>query len=360
MTLVAIFQEAVEASHPARVLPQALQNIEGDNLHLVALGKAGESMALSALQALQGRIRGGVVVGKHPAQLPPPFEYLRGGHPIPDARSEAAGRRLQSYLRDLPEGATVIVLLSGGASSLAEIPKEGVSLAEIIDLNRHLMSSGLPIEEMNRQRGQLSDLKWGGLNRWLPPGTTTLVISDVIDSPPEFVGSGPTAGGGPLEVVADCQTLLQAALQAARRRGLPARVYSGALRGEARQVAKDLANLEQPGLWLAVGETSVTVSGSGRGGRCQELALAFALEAQLKSPRLLLAAASDGEDGEGIEVAGAWSDATTVARARALGLDAAAYLQDNDSHAFFAKIGQHVQVGPTGTNVNDLMILYRQ
>jgi hydroxypyruvate reductase len=354
-TLCRIYLAAVAACHPRGRIPAALTSFPDHPVHLIALGKAADTMALAALETLGKRIIGGVVVGKYPARLPAPLHYYRGGHPVPNLHSEAAGRQVLAYLQELDEQASVLVLLSGGASSLVEVPRPGVGLDEIIQLNRSLMKLGLPIEEMNRRRARLSALKGGGLNQWLPVTTRTLVLSDVVDSPPEVIGSGPTAGR-PMQVVADSATLLEAALQAAHELGLRGQVYHRALRGEARQVGLELARWKQAGLWLAVGETTVNVTGCGRGGRCQEIALAFALEAEGQGPRLLLSAGSDGEDGS--DQAGAWADAETVGRARALGLEAAESLRANDSYTFFAQVDQHIHTGRSGTNVNDLVLLY--
>jgi len=314
-------------------------------------------MARVACQILGTHVKSGLVISKTLQPLPRPLIGLQGDHPIPGENSLRAGQALQKYCRSLSTQEQVLVLLSGGASSLVELPRPGIELEEVVRLNQQLLREGCPIEEINHRRARLSQIKGGGLAAWLPDTTTTLVLSDVLEAPLEVVGSGPTAGL-PLTRVADCQTLLQAACQAARQRGLQPQIYKSYLRGEAAQAGRELARWASPGLWIATGETTVTLTGPGRGGRCQEMALAFATEASPDCPRLLLAGGSDGEDGPGMGVAGAWADHHTGARAREQGLDPQFYLAEQNSYEFFRALGQHLKTGPTGTNLNDLMLLW--
>lgn len=352
-----IFAEALAACHPRCLLPQHLPAAQAQNLHLIALGKAAPAMAQVASEVLGARIRSGLVVSKTLSPLPQPFIGLQGNHPVPGADSLRAGQALLNYCRNLPAQDQVLVLLSGGASSLVELPRPGVSLEEVAQLNRQLLREGWPIEEMNRRRAQFSQIKGGGLATWLPPNTVTLVLSDVLDAPLEVVGSGPTAGL-PLTLVGDSQSLLQAACESARRLGLEPQIYNPYLRGEASRVGQELARWTSPGLWIAAGETTVTVTGPGRGGRCQELVLAFVCEADPHSPRTLLAAGSDGEDGPDMTVAGAWADQDTSTQARQRGREPERYRAEQNSFEFFQAMGQHLTTGPTGTNLNDLVLLW--
>lgn len=327
-------RRAIEACHPRQVLKGRLAPVP---TFLVALGKCAESMARVAIEDLGPEFRGGILISKYPTELEG-MECLQGGHPVPNADSFAAGQALLAALARRPPGEPITLLLSGGSSSLVEVPRAGVLAQEIVDLNRELMGSGQPIEEMNRRRAQLSALKGGGLLAYLRGPLRTLVLAD---APAQWVGSGPTQGT-PLEVIAEASTMLEA---------LPEAVRLEPLVGEARLRGEQLAQLDRPGLYACVGECGVTVRGTGRGGRCQELALSFALASRGKSPRRLLAVASDGEDGQ--DVAGAWADSVTAERVPGGQED----LNNNDSFAFFVRAGQHLQSGPTGTNVNDLVLL---
>ena len=352
--LEALYRQALVRAHPSRCLPRVLSregqllrvgphSAPAQDVRLLAIGKAAAAMTEAAEALLGDCITDGLLVTKQPMSHPR-FEVCIGGHPLPDSGSLAAGGRVWDFAQQTPASATVLVLLSGGASALVELPRAGHSWAEVLALYRELLRSGLPIEEINRRRSLLSLLKGGGLGRKLPPQNFTLVLSDVVDSPLEVVGSGLTAGQ-PMVLVADGKSMLQ---------DLPAIVFCDHLRGEAREVGRLMAAVQAPGLYAAVGETTVTVTGSGRGGRCQELALSFALAAQGRRVELL-AAGSDGEDGSS-DVAGARVDGGSVARARALGLDPEALLANHDSYAFFSALGEHVRTGPTGTNVNDLVL----
>jgi glycerate-2-kinase len=306
---------------------------------------------------------------------------------------------------------TLVVLLSGGSSSLLACPAEGIALADLAQLTRGLLGAGAPIEELNCVRRQLSAVAGGRLAAATRARRViALVVSDVLGDRLDVIGSGPFAadpsrvedarevlrrrglwesapaavrrqlGGGAdrqrsgprgapdprvsHRIVASNRDALAGAAAAARREGLAPVLVSDRLSGEAREAGRRLARLARslrpplPLCLLAGGETTVRVTGGGRGGRSQELALAAALELEGSDGVVLLAAGTDGCDGP-TDAAGAFADATAVARGAALGLAAAGRLEDNDAHGFFDATGDLLRTGPTGTNVMDLVLIRR-
>ncbi len=385
-----------------RVGEHGLPLVAAARVWCIAVGKAAAAMAEALVRRIgPTRVAGGVVVVKHATERAlAPLDGVMGAHPIPDARSVAAGRAVMDVLGRVRPDDVVIVLLSGGASSLMVVPVPGVSLEDLQALGGALLRSGASIEAINAVRKNLDVLKGGGLlRRAAPARVATLVLSDVVDAPLHVVGSGPTlpdpsglaaARGvlsrhgvvappsvlrwlaraeppsvaiepGPIVVVGSNETAVEAALGAGRAEGwVVERLPS--LHGEARERGRELAArlrappLERPRLLVAGGETTVTVRGSGRGGRNQELALAALLELEHAPGRpLLVTLATDGEDGP-TDAAGAVVDRESAARARALGLAPAERLEHNDAHAVFAGLGDLLRIGPTGTNVCDLVV----
>jgi hydroxypyruvate reductase len=233
-----------------------------------------------------------------------------------------------------------------------------------------LMRSGASIFELNEARQKLDLLKGGGLARMAYPAkVVSLILSDVIGDRIDVIASGPTAPR-PGESFAHVQNVIvgsnaqaaEAAREQAAREGFHARVLTTALRGEARDAGRMLAGeLRQssphPLCLIAGGETTVTVTGEGLGGRNQELALAAALEMDGLENVLLVSLATDGDDGT-TGAAGAAVNGQTASRARALGLDAADFLRRNDSYRFFAPLNDLLITASTGTNVNDLVFLF--
>ncbi|HEU4404288.1 MAG TPA: DUF4147 domain-containing protein [Polyangiaceae bacterium] len=369
-----------------------------------ALGKAAHAMARAALGALGPRASGGLVVA--PAGLGaarPPLDLYEAPHPLPDGRSLAAGAALLARARGLGPGEGALVLLSGGASSLAEVPAPGLALADLRRAHELFLQSGLAIDEVNALRRALSGFKGGRLGAAFGAAPfATLVLSDVVRGGPEAVGSGPTAPAKaaaagelvalarraglwgdlppaarallerpppppafaprPLVVVADVGRAARAAAREAEALGYTSTVMSLTLEGEARAAGDALARAalarRAPGARRGLvwgGETTVRVRGRGKGGRNQEVALAAALALEGRGGVRLLAAATDGVDGP-TDAAGAWVDGATAGRARAAGLDPRACLRENDAYAALDAAGALVRCGPTGTNVNDVTV----
>ncbi len=390
-----------------------------DRVVVIGAGKAGAGMAAAVEAFLGERVTAGWVnvrYGYEPAQPPARIPIHPAGHPIPDqAGLEGTGRML-ALVDSLTPRDLALVLVSGGASALMEAPVPGVSLADLQALTEGLLRSGATIGEINTVRKHLSQVKGGRLaERIARQGAqaAVLILSDVVGSPLDAIGSGPCVPdpttfadawavlerynlpdqvppsvlrhleqgrsgretetpkpGDPIFVgihtviIAENRTAAEAAVERARALGFHAALLTTYLEGEAREIGRVLAALAKeeartgsplprPACLVLGGETTVTVRGPGRGGRNQEVALGAALALEGWEDVLVATLATDGTDGP-TDAAGAFADGSTVARAHALGLDPAEYLARNDAYPFFAALGDLIITGPTGTNVSDL------
>ena len=377
---------------------------------LVGLGKAAPAMSRAAAEILGDRLAAGVAtVALHgpqgevdPAAANPParVQLILAEHPIPGPGSLRAGQAAAQLLAAVQEVDLVVVLVSGGGSALMELPLPGIRLQDLRSLNRQLLASGADIAEINRVRRALSQIKAGGLARLARPArAVALILSDVVGDRLSLVASGPTVlvGRDPagarqvlerrglwlsasdpirraLEVgrsaghqarrpvnvlVGSNRLMLQAAAEAAAGLGFQVRIVSRRMQGEARQVGAGFAarlRRAPPGSCLIMGgETTVTLLGSGRGGRNQELALAASLDLEGAAGTAIMSFASDGVDGP-TEAAGAVVHGGLPGLARSLGLDPAAALANNNSHPALQAVGALIHTGPTGTNLNDLVV----
>lgn len=386
---------------------------------MVGFGKAATEMAATLCDSLADLPLGGAVVTKYGhalAQLPRAIQVFEAGHPLPDAAGVAATEEILRLIGAANARTLVVVLVSGGGSALLVAPQDGLTLEDKQRTTSLLLGSGADIVALNTVRKHLSRAKGGRLAQAARPASmVALILSDVINDPLDVIASGPTAadpttyadalsvldrfqlaGRVPAPVIDllcrgqrgelpetpkptdPCLTsvenlvigsnrlALEAAAEAAAQRGLAVTVGEGRLSGEAREVGRALARLAVAAARQGVppsgrclisgGETTVTVRGRGRGGRNLELALAFAIEAAGHPGITLLSAGTDGTDGP-TGAAGAVVTDSTLARVKTLGLDPLAYLDDNDSYTFFARLGDLVVTGPTGTNVMDLQIV---
>jgi hydroxypyruvate reductase len=412
---------ALEAADPAAAVRRAVRRdgaavavgndeipIPPQGVVLLGLGKAAIAMTRAAAEVLRGVPLTGVVATNRPGPVPAGIEVIVGGHPLPDEGSERGGRRLLEAARGAG-GRLVVTLVSGGGSALAEVPAPGVSLSDLVAVNDALIRSGAPIGEINVVRKHLSAIKGGRLAAAAGRGPMiTLVVSDVVGNPLDLIASGPTVpdpstyrdalailaghrivpppavarllerggageiadtpSGGELlarqaiRIVADGPAAADGACRAARERGIEAKVSTTSLAGEARRVGAaigaELRVRTREGLTVLAGETTVTVTGGGSGGRNQELALAAGIALEGDPDGIVLAFGTDGIDGP-TTAAGGIGDGTTVARGRGAGRDAAAALDDNDAGGYLEAIGDRVVCGPTGTNVGDLVLAYR-
>ena len=294
------------------------------------------------------------------------IEVVEASHPVPDDNGVAATRRILELVSDLGEDDTVLCLLSGGGSSLLCAPAERVTLAEKQAATQALLKSGAAIHEINARRRELSAVKGGKLAEACAPATViTLIISDVPGNDPSVVASGPTIVDAVSARDADVRILATSddALQAAALRALENDINPyllGDLAGDARKLAEEHARLaldiaagkgpvDPPCVILSGGETTVHVTGTGRGGRNSEYGLALALALNGHPGISAIACDTDGIDGAG-DNAGVFVLPDSLARSED---DARAMQANNDSYAFFERLGDLVMTGPTRTNVND-------
>jgi glycerate-2-kinase len=404
-----IIKAVLEAADPAKAVKRFLSQDdvrEAKRVFIVGAGKAGAAMAEAALEIVGEKFVGGVVsVPKQTSKVLKTSEVLRfviGGHPKPNEGSIEAGNAIAGMLKDTKEDDVVIAVISGGGSALMELPVEGMTLAELRELTDHLLKSGAPIQELNCARKHLSRIKGGGLAKMAYPARViALILSDVIGDPLEVIASGPTVGDS--TTVEEAKEILrkrnapekfeallretlkpgdssfdrvenrlvgtnllarEAAAQAARERGFEAVLSEMTIEGEARERAKEIVRWlggwvvrEHPRAFIFGGESTVTVRGSGIGGRNQEFVLSAAIEVKdWAGEKVLLASfGTDGVDGM-TTAAGAFATSETVAAAVQKKLEPYPLLQNNDSHTFFKAVDQLIVTGATGTNVNDVVI----
>lgn len=385
---------ALRAVDPEVCVAQTLRRrpLSPGEVTVLALGKAAPAMTRGAARVLGGRIAAAVVVSDHEEGVPDGAELIVSSHPLPDATSELAGTRLLRAAANAT--GHVLFLISGGGSSLAEVPAPGLDMADIAAVNAVLMRSGLDIEGINTIRCHLSALKGGRLAAAANGPGTTVLLSDVGNRP-HLVASGPsvaclttpadarrlidrhrlsellppavletlaTAEAPPGDispdviVAGDGAVAARAAIAAGVGAGIEAKLSTTDLSGPAAATARRVVRDAPAGvISVLAGETTVEVTGGGRGGRNQEAALAAAL-AISGSSSLFAAFGTDGVDGP-TDAAGAIVDGTTAANIRTSGVDPEAALADNDSHPALDGAGALIRCGPTGTNVADLWLV---
>ena len=388
---------------------------------VLGAGKASGRMARALEDILGERISAGLVSVKDGHGEPlKRIEQVEAGHPVPDARGEEAARRIAELAQAADAQTLVLNLISGGGSALLPLPADGLTLAEKQEMTGLLLASGADIQEINCVRKHLSRLKGGRLLRLLAPARSfNLILSDVLGDRLDTIASGLTSAdattfadalgvidryglrgkapaaalrileagaagrldetlkpGDPAAqfatnvILAGNRTAVAAACAHARGLGYNTVALTASMAGEAREVAKvlygiarDVRNggllVKTPACVVAGGETTVTLKGAGKGGRNQELALAFLAELARDEYRgqgiHFLSASTDGTDGP-TDAAGAFASAEVLAQADAAGLSIAASLVVNDSYRFFDSIGQLFKTGPTMTNVCDLQL----
>lgn len=373
---------------------------------IFSLGKAAPAMARAASQALGPRVSQGLLVGPQVPPAPPArFEAIQGGHPLPDGGSLRAGTAVEKLVSGLGSKDILLALVSGGGSACIEIPAPGIDLVTLREINQRLILGGADIEEINTIRSALSRLKRGGLARTaLPAQTIGLVLSDVVGDRLELVASGPTVEAAllsrevhqiagryqiqrllpasvfeTLEAASDLPPmkpepynvmigsnawLAESLARTATGMGFEARVVATDITGDARVAGQRIAStlrgmrsntVQNPRALILGGETTVQVHGSGQGGRNQELALSAAITLEGVERAALMAFGTDGVDGNS-DAAGAVVLGDTCWRASRLGLSPTDALGQNDAHGFFHRLGDCLHTGPTGTNLNDLII----
>jgi hydroxypyruvate reductase len=302
----------------------------------------------------------------------PPLVVRRGGHPVPASDAAEVGREVLALARALGPSDVALCLVSGGGSAMLELPREGLSIDDVVRETRRLLASGADIREINRARAEMSQLKGGRLAAAIAPARiVNVVISDVPDADPAVVASGPTvpapeSGIKATTVIAADNAAARAAVVAeGARAGMRIEDLGEILRGEAADAGRSLIEIARTRIdagadgIVAGGETTVTLGESaGKGGRNHELALG-AWGAIARGARLTIAAfGTDGIDGTS-DAAGALVDEDAITRSRTLELDPQAALIAHDTAVFFAALGTQLRPGPTATNVADLAIVLR-
>ncbi len=416
-----VFDTALRAADVHPLVRRALADVHlaaRGRVLVVGAGKASGAMAAAAEGALGDRIADGLVVVKDGYLADTTrVRLVEAGHPVPDARGEAAARQIRAVADSAGTDDLLLVLVSGGGSALTPAPVPPITLADKQAMTRLMLAAGANINQLNAVRKHCSLLKGGQLARAAAPARVhALLLSDVIGDPLDVIASGPTAPdastfaealaildrfelrsrapaaiverlergargeipetpkpedpvfrGVTNTVIGNNLLVVEAAAAQARALGYAPHVLTRALEGEARDVARTLVGLAReiqagrgpvapPACLIAGGETTVTVRGTGSGGRCQEWALAAALELEGVDGIVALAAGTDGTDGP-TDAAGAVADGATAERARERGDDPRARLGQNDSNPVFAALGDLVVTGPTNTNLLDLYLL---
>jgi hydroxypyruvate reductase len=402
-----LFSAALAAADPARAVPRFLPDPPAGRCVVVGAGKAAAAMARAVEDGWRGDAArlSGLVVTRYGHGVPcARIEVVEAAHPVPDAAGADAARRILRMVGGLGDDDLLLCLISGGGSALLAMPAAGLSLADKQAVNRALLKSGATISEMNCVRKHLSAIKGGRLAAAAAPArVVSLLISDVPGDDPGTIASGPTVAdattfadarailkrhgidppaavrahleaaadetpkpGDPrlaraeAHIIARPQESLEAAATAARAAGITPIILGDAIEGEAREVARAMAQTalqaarenKSPCVLLSSGETTVTVRGHGRGGRNAEFLLALAIALDGAPGIHAIACDTDGIDGSE-DNAGALIGPDTLARAAALGLAPQARLDDNDGYGVFSALGDLVVTGPTRTNVND-------
>ncbi|KZL19289.1 putative hydroxypyruvate reductase [Pseudovibrio axinellae] len=407
-----LFDAAVASAQPDKCIPQYLPDAPKGRLIVIGAGKASAAMARAVEDNWAGELSG-LVITRYGYNVPcRSIEIIEAAHPVPDEAGLNGAKRMLELVSDLSEDDTVLCLISGGGSSLLPLPYEGLSLEDKQSINKELLSCGATISEMNCVRRHLSQIKGGRLAVACHPATViNLLISDVPGDDPINIASGPTVGDPTTcadaiaiverykltlpdrawvilqqglgetpdmtdprlskvqsHMIAAPQIALEAAALIAQQQGIPAYILGDSIEGEAcdvgivmagiaKQVARYGQPFQAPCVLLSGGETTVTLTGDGRGGRNVEFLLSFAIAMDRQKDVYALAGDTDGVDGVE-EIAGAYCDPSCMERAWAQETNPRLSLSNNDGHGFFEALGDSIITGPTLTNVNDFRAIF--
>ncbi|HZN99763.1 MAG TPA: glycerate kinase [Burkholderiales bacterium] len=374
------FRAAVAAADPLQILGAHLPPPPRGRTFVAAAGKAAASMALAVEQTWSAPVEG-IAVTRYKHGLPTQrIRVVEAGHPVPDEAGERAALQILQKTKELGPDDLLLVLLSGGGSSLLSLPAAGITMGQLKALTSELLRSGADIREMNTVRKHLSAIAGGRLAAASRAPVVALIISDVVGDDPTHIASGPCASDpttiddaravlakyridfrGPFSespktsqaenrVIATARRSLEAAAEVFQRRNIRPVMLGDTITGEAREVGRDMAQLakrtEGPAALISGGECTVTIRGAGgRGGRCTEFLLSLGIET---GGAWAIAADTDGIDGTE-DNAGAVLTPDSLDR----GPDAKAHLARHDSYGYFSALGDLVMTGPTRTNVND-------
>ncbi len=422
-----IFQKGIASVMPQSVIPQAIRikkenlvvqgshyNLAGGKVYIIGGGKAAGMMA-KVVESIIGpaRIAGGIVVDKSNSVKPKAVKVLKGGHPIPNKEGVLAVREMLKITKSLRPEDLVVCVFSGGGSALLMWPAEGVPLADMEILNRIMLTSSVPIREMNIVRKHVSRISGGRLAKLLQPAhVVSLMISDTFDRAYDAIASGPTVpdkstyamamdillrygirdhapksvvnhlkrgqrgefsetvrsddpifGNVQNVIIAENSTAREAMRQFAVSKGYSTILLASPLTGDVRSVARMITEAvkkttRQKACLIAGGEPTITIKGDGKGGRCQELAAMISKEISGMKKSVFIAAGTDGSDFLP-DVDGAIVDDETQCQASDMGLEIDDFIARNDTYVLHKKLRNLIRTGPTNTNVSDLMIFLR-
>ncbi|WP_448524020.1 glycerate kinase type-2 family protein [Pseudothermotoga sp.] len=401
-----IVEESIQHVLPDNAVKQKLKELNLSRVVLVAIGKAAWRMAKAAKEMLGEKVEKGIVITKykHSEGEIEGLEIYEAGHPIPDENTIKATERAIEIVQGLSEEDTVLFLVSGGGSSLFEKPKGSLTLKQLQSITDQLLKSGANIEEINAVRKHLSEVKGGRFaQRVFPARVVCLILSDVLSNRLDVIASGPahpdfstvedalnvlkkysirvdenvlkelkdetpkSLSNVESYIVADLKLACEKAVKVAERLGYNSAILTTSLDCEAKEagffvgsIARELVDhdrpLKKPCALVLGGETVVHVKGKGKGGRNQELALAAALKISGLNDVVVCSVGTDGTDGP-TDAAGGIVDGKTVQRIRNSGLDPEELLENNDSYNALKISNDLLITGPTGTNVNDLILI---
>jgi len=410
--LLKLFDAAVGSARPENIVSAHLPPLPDGQMVVIGAGKASAAMARAVETHYQMPLEGCIVTPTGYQVECQGIEVLEAAHPVPDKAGRQAAQKMMDMVKPLGAKDLVLMLISGGGSSLLTMPADGLLLADKQAINTALLRSGASISEINTVRRHLSAIKGGRLAAACHPARVlNLAISDVPGDQLADIASGPTVAdpttrqdaldvlqryhiavpdavrslletpeaesikpdhpslaGVSSKIIASSQQALMAAADVARQAGITPIILGDSIEGESREVAKVMAGIAKqvkrhqqpapaPCVLLSGGETTVTVRGQGKGGRNVEFLLALAVALQEEAGIHALAADTDGIDGSQ-PVAGAFIGPDTLSKAHERGLSARHYLEDNDAHQFFKLLGDQLITGPTLTNVNDFRAVF--
>ena len=396
-----IIKETLADCLPDKAVRDSLKKLEfTGRIYVAAIGKAAWVMAKTAADFLGDRLEQGIIITKyeHSRGALDTFEIIEAGHPTPDENSVLGAKKAIALIREVEEGDTVLLLLSGGGSSLVELPMPGLTLSDIQGVTKQLLFCGAGITEINVLRKKLSAMKGGKFAAYLKHAKAySIILSDIIGDNDDMIASGLTypdestvdevkkiiekyhltlderveevlLSSQPCRdinienhVVGSVKDLCRAAAVHAGELGYSSHILTTSMQCEAREAGTWIASMykdayPRPYAVIAGGETVVKVTGTGMGGRNQELALSAAGVLKGQKNVLLFSLGSDGTDGP-TDAAGGIVDGSTAERLEAMGLDVEQILQENDSYHALQRVDGLIMTGATGTNINDVTVL---
>ncbi|MFO7881925.1 MAG: glycerate kinase [Kosmotogaceae bacterium] len=406
-TALYIFNESIKKVLPDRAVKEKLLKLHFDeDIFIVAIGKAAWRMAQSTVETLGDKVKNGIVITKysHSKGHIDKLDIYEAGHPVPDENTIKAAKQLLYKLSQIDKKTRILFLVSGGGSSLFELPREGITLSDLQKITESLLKSGANIVEINAVRKHLSAVKGGRFAEIASPmKITTLALSDVLDDKIDSIASGPAYPDSSTSneaisilkeynidiskeisnalkketpkslnniesfIIGNVTMVCEEALKIASEMSYNATILTTSLDCEAREAGKFFGSmiheinaenrpLKRPCVIIAGGETVVHVTGNGKGGRNQELALSAAIKIKGLDKAILLSAGTDGTDGP-TDSAGGLVDGFSYSRLLNKDVNPVDELKKSNSYNALEKSGDLVKTGPTGTNVNDLILI---